>query len=323
MNLEEYIRQSYLRPNKQVLESLGASEELISYLRSTPWNTNIQVVDSIKEDSGGGGGTLHTMTLVPTEFTTIGYTEPILAYEISDQEISDFLNPPNGKVPIGTFEFSVPVEGQTIEGESDFYIRRARDYDNSFIIVMNSQDFPLYVTKVEIGDTDIKSYLIFDDLSEGSITISYEVTDGYKIKIDTLDSYYLIYLVKHGDSFTIPEGFSALTDGTNTYSSGDVITPTSDINLTAPVCTVTFDANGGSNPHEPITVLCGGNLEYSNYESGMMPPEEPAGLEFRYWTTERDNDNTEVFQQNPETGGRSPLVVNSDITLYARWIEVH
>lgn len=49
MNLEEYIRQSYLRPNKQVLESLGASEELISYLCFTPWNTNIHLIDSILE----------------------------------------------------------------------------------------------------------------------------------------------------------------------------------------------------------------------------------------------------------------------------------
>ena len=316
MNLEEYIRQSYLRPNKQVLESLGASEELIEYLRFTPWNTNIQVVDSI-EDGGGGGGTLHTMTLVPTEFTFDGYTETILAYEISDQEISDFLNPPNGKAPIGTFEFSVPVQGQTIEGKSDFYIRRIRDYDNNFIIVMNSQDFPLYVTKVEVEDTDIKNYLIFDDLDEGSITISYEITDGYKIKIDGSDRYYLIYLVKRGDSFTIPEVLLPLTDGTNTYSSGDIITPTSDINL-VPLCTVTFDANGGSNPPASITVSQNSQIEYPyDSETEMMPPNP--GYVFDCWTTEKNNLNTKVFAKNIETGDYAPLTVISNITLYAYW----
>ncbi len=318
MNLEEYIRQSYLRPNKQVLESLGASEELIGYLRSTPWNTNIQVVDSIKEDGGGGGGTLHTMTLVPTEFTVGGYTQTILAYKISDQEISDFLNPPSGKAPIGTFEFSIPFEGQTVEGSSDFYIGRSRNSDNDLLILMNSQEFPIYVTKRNINNED---YLVIQEIDDGSITISYEVMDGYKIKIDTFDYQYTIFLVKQGDSFTIPEGYPPLTDGTNTYNSGDTITPTSDIDLIVPVCTVTFDANGGSNPHTPVNVLCGGELEYSNYESGMNAPE--GGFEFRYWTTERDNDNTKVFQQNPETGDRNPLVINSDITLYARWIEVH
>lgn len=46
MELKEYIKQSYLRPNKQVLKSLGASDELIEYLRTTPWNTNLNIIDS-------------------------------------------------------------------------------------------------------------------------------------------------------------------------------------------------------------------------------------------------------------------------------------
>ena len=50
MELKEYIKQSYLRPNKQVLESLGASDELIEYLRTTPWNTNLNIVDSLQKD---------------------------------------------------------------------------------------------------------------------------------------------------------------------------------------------------------------------------------------------------------------------------------
>jgi len=53
MELKEYIKQSYLRPNKQVLESLGASDELIEYLRTTPWNTNLNIVDSLSESGSG------------------------------------------------------------------------------------------------------------------------------------------------------------------------------------------------------------------------------------------------------------------------------
>lgn len=47
MNLNEYIKQSYMRPNRQILESLGANEGLIEYLMETPGNTNMQVVESL------------------------------------------------------------------------------------------------------------------------------------------------------------------------------------------------------------------------------------------------------------------------------------
>ena len=48
MNLNEYIKMSHKRPNRQVLKALGASEELIQYLQRTPWNTNINVVVGIE-----------------------------------------------------------------------------------------------------------------------------------------------------------------------------------------------------------------------------------------------------------------------------------
>ena len=44
MDLNEYIRQSYKRPNRKVLETLGASEDLIEYLMETPGNTNWNVI---------------------------------------------------------------------------------------------------------------------------------------------------------------------------------------------------------------------------------------------------------------------------------------
>ena len=48
MDLNEYIRQSYKRPNRKVLETLGASEDLIEYLMETPGNTNWNVINSIR-----------------------------------------------------------------------------------------------------------------------------------------------------------------------------------------------------------------------------------------------------------------------------------
>ena len=49
MDLNEYIKMSYKRPNSKVFEGVGASEALIEYLMETPWNTNWNVIGSIEE----------------------------------------------------------------------------------------------------------------------------------------------------------------------------------------------------------------------------------------------------------------------------------
>ena len=51
MTLNEYIKQSYMRPNIQVLKSLGASDGLIQYLLKTPWNTNMAIINSLINES--------------------------------------------------------------------------------------------------------------------------------------------------------------------------------------------------------------------------------------------------------------------------------
>ncbi len=67
MNLKDYIKQSYLRPNKQVLQSLGADEKLIKYLLKTPWNTNLSIIDSISESSEDTGKIWYTGSSAPIE----------------------------------------------------------------------------------------------------------------------------------------------------------------------------------------------------------------------------------------------------------------
>lgn len=68
MDLNEYIKMSYKRPNRKVLEGLGASEDLIEYLMETPWNTNWNVVGSIvNSDSGNIGEIWFTGTGTKTE----------------------------------------------------------------------------------------------------------------------------------------------------------------------------------------------------------------------------------------------------------------
>lgn len=51
LNLNEYIKMSYERPNRKVLEGLGASEGLIEYLMETPGNTNWNVIGSISRNT--------------------------------------------------------------------------------------------------------------------------------------------------------------------------------------------------------------------------------------------------------------------------------
>ena len=50
MNLQEYIKKSFRTPNIGVLKGLGASDTLIEYLTTTPWNTNMRVVMGMLED---------------------------------------------------------------------------------------------------------------------------------------------------------------------------------------------------------------------------------------------------------------------------------
>ena len=47
LDLNGYIKQSYERPNRKILEGLGASEDLIEYLMETPGNTNWNVLSGL------------------------------------------------------------------------------------------------------------------------------------------------------------------------------------------------------------------------------------------------------------------------------------
>lgn len=67
MTLLEYIKQSYLRPNKAILQSLGASDELIEYLLKTPHNTNINmVIDGFGINDGGSDAAVVGTAIVGT-----------------------------------------------------------------------------------------------------------------------------------------------------------------------------------------------------------------------------------------------------------------
>lgn len=91
MDLNEYIKQSYSRPNKAVLEALDASEELIEYLLHTPWNTNMSMVDSIapKQDNIWFKATL---TADDYESATTGKIRAQLEIVAEESQIDEILN---------------------------------------------------------------------------------------------------------------------------------------------------------------------------------------------------------------------------------------
>lgn len=53
MNLFEYIKSQLPRPNTSVMYNLGASEEIVDYVRHTTWNTNLNIIKDMCESEDG------------------------------------------------------------------------------------------------------------------------------------------------------------------------------------------------------------------------------------------------------------------------------
>ena len=102
MNLLEYIKMSYLRPNKQVLKGLGASDDLIAYLMEIPRNTNIVIANQLIDETDDSVILDDVITLVET--STVG----IYATLINTSFIyEDFTNVPETII--------AEIGGQTLE----------------------------------------------------------------------------------------------------------------------------------------------------------------------------------------------------------------
>ena len=87
MNLNDYIALSSERPNRAVLQGLGASEELIEYLMETPNNTNWNVVGSLsgsESDSNIMNIYFSNILELITDLEEVGISNP------TPKEIYDF-----------------------------------------------------------------------------------------------------------------------------------------------------------------------------------------------------------------------------------------
>ena len=102
MNLLEYIKMSYLRPNKQVLKGLGASNDLIAYLMETPGNTNIVIANQLIGETDDSVILDDVITLVETP--TAGIYSTLINTSFTYE---DFTNVPETII--------VEIGGQTLE----------------------------------------------------------------------------------------------------------------------------------------------------------------------------------------------------------------
>lgn len=227
LDLEGYIKQSYERPNKAILEGLGANEQLIEYLMETPGNMNWQVVESI-EGSGGGDDDWTVIRLSAVEDQEQPGTYLLVTDNLDD---------------VNNFKTLLTLEHPIIQTK---YLIHSYEEDK----VCNSELGIGVVISLSPASTILAADLflqtyISETFKEGAETVllrnldSTNANDYLEIKYKTANTYYTINVADYysiymvpGGQWQIPTGLEAsFTDGTHTYAPGDIITVNSDIRL--------------------------------------------------------------------------------------------
>ena len=141
-------------------------------------------------------------------------------------------------------------------------------------------------------------------------------------------------IVTEGESYELPDcGFTAPDgkefDGWNLGAVGDVITITADTTITAQwedkttpepepvICTITFDANGGTGRMNPVTVEAG--------ESYTLPECEfkaPAGKVFAGWDLGEPGDSITVTESTVITAQWKDAAPSPIRSLIARIVDL-
>lgn len=241
MDLNEYIRKNYKAPNKEVLKTLGASDELISYLMETPWNTNLEVVNAI---SSGGGGDDDEWTTIRLHRQIMDAGDPTAGYIFathSEEDINKYMElyqlKENNQHPIINKTISINnnttnlIQGIfTQEGGGGAYSMTMITcaFDNNFTVVYVP---PESETSQYYGGPGLITYYSLDIAENDYIDIKYKAASSYYTTAWSIGAEEdLIIYVEPETSIIIPEDFSGqLSDGTNTYSAGDTITFNSDM----------------------------------------------------------------------------------------------
>lgn len=231
MNLLEYIKMSYLRPNKRVLKGLGASDDLIAYLIETPGNTNIVIANQLIGSSSKTDEGLVIIDGTPVAMYESGgdYTSIGILFESEPTTLAN--------IKVGT-TFTVEINNQSY----DFTIAVVNtESGNRNYASAQSATAPFF----KLGDTiegfacemfvegDVRPITHFKVIQTSdteqpvlmtSITVTPPTKTVYNVG-DTLDLTGMVVTgnLNNGETITITEDFSVTTTtGGSTLTTSDV-----------------------------------------------------------------------------------------------------
>lgn len=165
MELFEYIKSQLPQmPNSAIMKQMGASEELIDYVKKTPWNTNLNVIGSIA--GSGGGGDTGEVWLVGNNPDEYG------VYTLSNVGETDHINElyehaENYKVFLNGEELAVFSDTREEDYEVDWY-----DSDPDVDPVQNVS---IYLSSTEPGVTLIEATACWFDVSTRPTSVEVSV----------------------------------------------------------------------------------------------------------------------------------------------------
>lgn len=140
MNLIDYIKsQLPSMPNVAIMKDLGASDELIEYVRKTPWNTNMGIV--VEFSGSGSKGTFLDMYLFYDGGTN--YYQP----DGYDTDIPNFSQEPTLLLPLNNLKQYI---------QDGIVVRLLDDSNKTYLYNETKDDYVVF--RQENGSTIIKYY---------------------------------------------------------------------------------------------------------------------------------------------------------------------
>lgn len=251
LDLEGYIKQSYERPNRKILEDLGANEQLIEYLMETPGNMNWQIVESI-EGSGEGdeswdGIIRLNAVAIPSDYGQYTETPHVLIGDVGDFNSAITLAESNPVYFKAEYHLHMAsYGGQVLESINSNDVFRKGSINNRDVLcecLLESIPIALMAEDVleefqSAGIVDGPSiYVPYSEVTDPTdyIVVKYKTGDLCSISVVQNGGPVIVGYIESGQSFTLPflsdyEGIT-LTDGVNNYEFGDTIIINSDIVL--------------------------------------------------------------------------------------------
>ena len=329
MNLLEYVKMSYLRPNRAVLKGLGANDKLIEYLMKTPENTNIAIVKQlIAENEVDPEPEPESKSMTSIEVT---HLPTKTNYAVGDQldltgmVVTAYFDDGSSEILTENIQ-SYPVDGATLTSSNTVvrvYYFELEDYitlaiDRTIKLNVNGATtqagyYGKYNDDVANGYIDPNNYVINYWYNSNNIVLLGSEYFAYgpdylEVIVPPANKYFNGYTTLRDDVSTLEKNvFIPLKNGDKEYYLlwGD--------NEMQSV-TITIDMNGGKNWSQDTVIYTGyaapvgcifNEQLFEQAENGL----NKQGYVFAGLTTVKDDPTTKI----------TSITVNDDITLYALW----